>query len=159
MDGFVFADVNIVRIFPDGQIGAVGQIREVFVLRGGDANHIPEFLGFLKSFLAPGTGDNVVGDAVFHQIHGQHGKLQGSTALNEQNLVIVGNVHQLPQIRFRFVIDGLENLGAVGHFHHGHTGAAVIEHFIPDFLQNGDGHGGRAGGEIVAAIVHWHYLH
>jgi hypothetical protein len=42
----------------------------------------------------------------------------------------------------------------VGHFHDGHTAAPVIEHFVPDLFQNRNGHGGGAGGEIIAAVIH-----
>ncbi|MPN58872.1 hypothetical protein SDC9_206588 [bioreactor metagenome] len=62
--------------------------------------------------------------------------MQGCAALNKKHLVIIGNAHQLAQIRLSLIDDGLENLGAVAHFHNTHTGAMIIKHFGGDFFED-----------------------
>ena len=157
MNGLVFTDVYIVSIVPDGQMVAVGNIGVVAVLGGSNALHIAEFLCLGEGFFAPCSGDDVVGNTVFHQVHGNHRKLQGGTALNEQNLVVFRNVHQFPQIGNSIVKYLLIHFGAVGHLHNGHTGATVVQHFIPDLFQYRYGHGGRTCGEVIRAIIHDKY--
>ena len=81
VDGVVFADVNIVRILADGQIGTVGNVGKGLV---GGRRHgvcLAVLLRFLPCFLCPLAGDDIVGDPVFHQVHGNHGELLGSAAL------------------------------------------------------------------------------
>ena len=154
VNGFVFADVNIVCVFPDGKVAAIGQVGVVAILGTGDALNITVFLGFLESLIRPCAGDDVVSHAILHQIHGDHGKLQCCATLDEQNLIVVGDVHQLAQISFSVVVNFLEDLRAVGHFHDAHTAATVVHHFITNFFENGNGHSGGAGREIIATIVH-----
>ena len=58
--------------------------------------------GLLIGLVGPLAGDDKVGLAAFgHQVHGDHGKLGGSAALQKQYLVIVRDVHDLPQKRLR----------------------------------------------------------
>ena len=77
----------------------------------------------------------------------------GGAALDEQNLVVVGNAHQLAQIGLGLVDDLLEHLGAVAHLHDAHTAAAVVHHLVADLLQHRLRHHGGAGGEIESTTV------
>ena len=49
---------------------------------------------------------------------------------------VVGNVEQLTQIGHGFVPDLGEVLAAMAHFHHGHTGATPVQHFVSGLLQH-----------------------
>jgi hypothetical protein len=41
----------------------------------------------------------------------------------------------------------------VAHLHHAHAGALVVEHLIPDLLQDGLRHHCRASGKVINAVV------
>ena len=149
VDGIVLADVDIVRVLADGKIGAVGDVGEGLVRGGSHSVGLTEELGLLPGFLRPLAGDDVVRHLVLHEVHGNHGKLLGRAALHEQHLVIVGNAHQGAQVSLGLVNDGLVGLGAVAHFHDGHTGSPVIQHFIGGFPENLLRQHRRAGGKII----------
>ena len=153
VDGLVLADVDIVGILGDVQIGAVGDIGEVLVGGGGNHLHLAILLGLGNGLLGPCAGLHIAGLAVLHQVHGHHGKLQGAAALDEQDLVVIGDVHQLAQVGLGLVGDLLEHLGAVAHFHDAHAAAAVVHHLVADLLQNRLRHHGRTCGEIESTTV------
>ena len=153
VDGLVFADINVVCIIGNIQIGAVGNVAEILVGGGGDHLYLTVALGFGNGLFAPGAGFHIAGHAIFHQIHGNHGKLHRAAALNEKNFIVFGNVHQRPQIGLGFCQNILKHLGAVAHLHDAHTAAVVIQHLGGDLLQNRLRHHGRAGRKIVNAIV------
>ena len=52
------------------------------------------------------------------QVHGHRGELQAVAALQEQNVVVLGNAHKVAQVGFGSVDDALEGGGAMAHFHH-----------------------------------------
>ena len=60
INGVVFADVNIVRIIINGQIGAVRDIGESLILRRGNLYSLAVLLCLLISLLCPLTSDNIV---------------------------------------------------------------------------------------------------
>ncbi len=153
MDGLVFADVHIVRILRNVQITAVGDVAEITVLAGGNHVDFAVLFGFGNGFLGPSASLHVAGHAVLHQVHGDHGELEGCAALDEQDPVVVGDVHQVPQVLLSLVDDLLVDRGAVAHFHDAHTGAPVVHHLVPDLLQDRLGHGGRAGRKVIRTVV------
>ena len=160
VNGLVFADIQVVCILRNVQVGAVGNVREVLVGGGGHDFNLAVLFCLGDGLFGPGAGFHVAPEAVFHQVHGHHGKLNGAAALDEKNLVVVGNAHQLPQVRFRLVPDLLEDLGPVAHLHDAHAALAVVHHLGGDLLQHGLRHHGGAGGEIVgAAVFHSAFLH
>ena len=136
VNGVVFTDVDIVRVLVDGQVGAVGDIGEGLVGGGGHRVGGAVHFGLLPCLFRPLAGDDVIGNPVFHQVHRHHGELLACAALHEQDLVIVGDSHEGAQISLRPIDDGLIGLGAVAHFHDGHAGSPVIQHFSGGFLQN-----------------------
>ena len=154
VDGLIFADVDVIGFRVHGQVGAVGDVREVLVLAGSQHIDFAELLGFLIGLFRPAAGDDVIGHAVFQQIHGNHGELQGGAALDKEDMIIVGNAHQVPQVLLGLVHNGLEHLGAMAHFHDAHAAAAVVEHLVADLFEHRLRHGGRTGGEVVNTIVH-----
>ena len=152
IDGIVLADIHIVTVFSDWQIGAVGNISKVLVGRRGHCVGLAEKLGFLPGFLGKLTGDDVIRHPIAHQVHRHHGKLLAGAALHEQDLVIVRNAHQCPQVRLGFIDDLLVGLGPVAHLHYGHTGAPVVQHFSGGLLQNRLRQNRGTGGKIIDTI-------
>ena len=136
INGVVFADVNIVRIIINGQIGAVRDIGESLILRRGNLYSLAVLLCLLISLLCPLTSDNIVCHAVLHQIHGNSCKLLRGTALEEQYLIVIGDTHEVTQILFSGLDDLIEGSTAVAHFHHRHTCSLIIQHFISGLTQN-----------------------
>ena len=67
--------------------------------------------------LGPLAGDNVISHALLHQVHGDHGKLLMGAALQEQNLIVIRDIQQIPQICLGLVENVLVSLGAVAHLH------------------------------------------
>ena len=156
VDGLVLADVDVVGAFRDIQVRAVGNVGEVLVGGGGDDLHLTVFFRLGDSLFGPGTGLHIAGHAVFHQVHGHHGEFQRAAALKEQDLVIVRDAHEGPEVRLRLVPDLLERLGAVTHLHDAHAAAPVVQHLGGDLLQHLLRHHGGAGGEIISTPVFHH---
>ena len=73
--------------------------------------HRVVFLRLLDGLLGPGAGLDVAGDAVLHQVHGDHGELDVPAALDEEYFVVVRDAHELAQVRLRLGQNVLENLG------------------------------------------------
>ena len=136
VDGLILADVDIVCVLGNVQVRAVGDIGEILVSRGGDDLHLAVLLRLLDGLFRPGAGLHIARNAVFHQVHGDHGELDGAAALDKQHLVVVRDAHQLPQVRLRLVPNLLERLGPVTHLHHAHPAAAVVHHLGRNLLQN-----------------------
>ena len=131
----------------------------VLVLGGSGDDDLAVLLGLGNGLLGPCAGFDVDGLAVLHQIPRHSRELQRSAALNEQDLVVVGNAHQVAQVSLGLVDDLLENLGAVAHLHDAHAAAAVVHHLVADLLQNGLRHHGGAGGEVECTVIlHLHFL-
>ena len=126
----VFTDIYIVRTRRNGQVGAIGDIGEGFVLGGGENIHLAENPGFLSRFFRPHAREYVIRFPVFHQIHRHHRKLRVSAALQKQNFILLGNIRKRAKFCFRFRDDFSEILASVTHFHHGHSRAAIVEHFL-----------------------------
>ncbi len=153
VDRFVLADVDIVRVVVDRQIGAVRNVAVVLIFAGRDDVDLAVLLGFRRGLLGPVAGNDVVEHAVLAEVQRDHGELKRCAALNEQDLVVVRNAHQRAEIRLRLVNDLLEHLAAVGHFHDAHAAAVIVQHLVPDLFQHLNGHRGGTCGEIVNAIV------
>ena len=153
VDGLIFADVDVVGILGDIQIGAVGNVSVVLVLAGSGDDDLADLLGFRDGLLGPCAGLDVNGLAVLHEVHGDHGELQRRAALNKQDLIVVGDAHEVAQILLGLVDDLLENRGTVAHFHDAHAAAAVVHHLVADLLQNGLRHHCGTGGEIECTTI------
>ena len=83
VDGLILADVDVVRVLGDVQVGAVGDIAEVAVLGTGGDDYLAVLLRLGNGLLGPGAGLDIHGLAVSHQIPGDGGKLEGCAALQE----------------------------------------------------------------------------
>ena len=108
VDGIVHTDIYVISVIIDGQIGTIRNIRKCLIFRRSNLYSLAVFGSLLISFLCPLTGNDVVSNFIFHQIHGNHGKLQGCAALKEQYFIIIRNMHQIAQICFRFFDDIVE---------------------------------------------------
>ena len=149
VDGVVFADVDIVRVLVNGQVGAVGDIGEGLVGGGGHSVGGAVHFGLLPGLFRPLAGDDVIGDFCFHQVHRHHGKLLAGAALHEQDFIVVGDSHEGAKVSLCLVDDGLIGFGAVAHFHDGHAGSPVVQHFGGGFLQNAFRQNRGACGKII----------
>ena len=149
IDGLVVADVDVVGIFANLKLVDIGNVSEVLVLRGSSDTDVTVLGGFLACLLAPGAGKNIVSLALLKQVHGNGGELRPSATLQEENLVIVGNAHQIAQVGLSLIENLLECLGAMGHLHNGHARAAVIQHLSCGLLKHADGKRGGTGGKVV----------
>ena len=153
VDRLVLADVDVVGVLGDVQIGAIGDVAVILILGGGSHDDLAVLLGLGNGLLGPRARLDIHGLAVLHQVPCHGGELQGRAALDEQHLVVVGDVHQLAQVGLGLVHDLLEHLGAVAHLHDAHTAAAVVHHLVADLLQHRLRHHGGAGGEIESTTV------
>ena len=135
VNGVVGAIVKISRIGPHRQ--CIGNIAVVCVLGRTCHRRITVALS-----LFPRGGGKVAGEGIIclsgqtHQVQRDGGKLGGCTALQEQNLVVLRNLHNRTKFRLGFVKNLGVNFGTVAHFHNGHATAAVIEHFLCGTFQN-----------------------
>ena len=153
VDGLIFADVDVIGVVRDVQIGAVGEIGEVLIGGGGNDLDFTVSLGFGNGLFAPSAGLHIAGHAIFHQVHGNHGKLHRTAALNKEHLIVIRNVHQRPQIGFCLRQNFLKHRGAVAHLHDAHATAVIVQHFGGDLLQNGLRHHSRSGGKIINTVI------
>ena len=108
VDGLVFADVNVIGVLTELKLIHVGDVGEVAIFTRSHTASITEQLSFLERLLRPRTRNDVIGLAVQHQVHGDGGKLLSCTTLQEQYLVVVGDVHKVAKIGFGFLDDALE---------------------------------------------------
>ena len=77
---------------------------------------------FFRGFFRPLTCHHIVSLVVFvHQIQRNHGKLCGAAALKEQDFVIVGNVHQIPQVCLSLFQNAFKHFRSMAHLHYGHA--------------------------------------
>ena len=149
VDGLVHADVEVVRI--GTELGGVDfrDTGEVLVRAGCDDLDIAVAGRLCGRLLGPDAGDDVVRfAAAVHEVQGDGGELSGRTALQEQDFVVVRDVHEGAKVRFRLVDDRLILFAAVGHLHDGFAGALVVEELIGSFVEDGFREHGRARGEV-----------
>ena len=149
VNGIVLADIDVITLFTDGQIGTIRDIGKVLVRGGGKRIGLTKELGLLPGFLGELAGDDVVRNAVAHQVHGHHGKLLAGAALQKEHLVVFRDAHQGAQILLCLVNNLLIGLGTMAHFHNGHAGSLVIQHFCGSFPQNLFRQDRRSRGKII----------
>ena len=150
VDGVVHADVEIVRIGGEGGRIQLRDVRERLVLGAGHLVCVTVTSGLFERLGRPLTGDDKIRfSAPVHQVERHHGELRGRTALQEQNFVVVRDVHDLAQQRLTFLDDRIVDLGTVRHLHDRLSAAFVIQHFVSGDFQHAFRQHGRTGGEVV----------
>ena len=135
-DGVVLADVDVAGILVVGDGVHIRDVGEVFVLAGGHDVGLAELGGFLGGQVGEVAGDDVVRLAGGHKVQRHHGKLLGRTALEEADLVVVGDVHHTAQRGLGLGDDGIEPLAAVAHLHHALAAVAILEQLCLSLLEH-----------------------
>ena len=148
-DGVVLADVDVagVLIVVDGV--HIRDVGKVLVLAGSNDVHLAELGGFLGGEVREVAGDEVIGLAGGHEVQRHHGELLGGTALEEANLVVVGDVHHPAQGGLGVLDDGIEPLAAVAHLHHALTAVAILEQLCLCLLEHLLGQHAGACAEVI----------
>ena len=154
VDGVVGADAEVCPILVD--LPVLDALDLVVVDGGAVEDHL---LGqsldvqLLDGLVGPDAGVGVAdGLAGNLQVHGHHGELEGGTALEEEHLVVLGNVQQLPEIRLRRLDDLVEGRRTVGLLDDAVATATVVGKFGLG-LQN-DGTGKRSGTCVEVKHLH-----
>ena len=81
---------------------------------------------FCHSLFGPDAGVDISGVFFSVEISSCHQKLSAAAALDEHNLVIFGDFHQLAQQLFCFCVQGSVFVAAVAHFNDAHAGVFVV---------------------------------
>ena len=150
-DGIVGGDVEVVGLRVE--VGGVPRrdAGVVLLARGRHAAHGAVFARLGHCAVGEVSAVDVIG-AARKQVQRNRGELSRRAALQKQHGVVVRHAHQFAHERLGFIEDFQIHLGTVAHFHHGHAGAAIAQHFPCRGLERLCGHGGGAGGEIVYAV-------
>ncbi len=151
-DGFVGGHVDIGGAFGVVQGGIVRHVGGDFLGGVGDDIDGADFLGFLDGLAGPGTGVDIVGHLTCaEKVHGDHGKLEAGTALEEEDLVVIGQAEKLAHVGDGFGVDGVVGFAAVAMLHDGHARAVEIGQFLLGNLENLEGEGGGTCVEVVCS--------
>ena len=154
LDGVVGAVIEVVGLGVQLQLILAGDVDVLLVLGGSGDVHGAVLLGFLHGLVGEVAGNGVISLAgAGQQVQGDHAELHGGAALEEEDLIALGDVHQLAELGLGIVEDLLEHLGAVAHLHNGHAGAIVVGDFRAGALEDLQRKHGGTCGEIENAIV------
>ena len=148
-DGVVLADVDVACILVVVDSVHVRDVGEVLILAGRDDLGLAELCGFLCGQIGEVAGDDVVGLAGGHEVQRHHGELLGRAALEEADLIMIGNVHHPAQGGFGVGDDGVEPLAAVAHLHHALAAVAVFEQLCLSLLEHLFGQHAGTCAEII----------
>ena len=155
IDGVICAVIKVACLRIQLQFTLGGNIGVVPVGRGGGQIDLAVLLSFFVSDVGKVAGHRIVRFACLaDQVHGDGGELGGSAALEEQDLIILRNIHQTAEPLLGLVKNVLEYLGAMTHLHDGHPTAVVIGDLGTCFLQHLQRKHGRACGKIINTISH-----
>ena len=154
LDGVVGAIIEVGGLGVQLQLILAGDVDVLSVLGGGGDVDGAVLLGLLHGLVCEVTGDGVVGLAgLGHKVQGDHAELHGSAALEEEDLVALGDVHELAEFCLGLVEDLLENLGAMAHLHDGHAGTLIVGDLSAGALEDLQRKHGGACGEVEYAII------
>ena len=106
------------------------------------------FLRFPGGDTGKTPGDGVVRRAAGEQVHGDGGKLQRGAALQQQDLMAVGDLQQFSEGGLGGVEDLLKGGGAMAHLHDGHAAAPIVQHLAGCALQHALRQDGGSRGEV-----------
>ena len=144
--------MNVVGIRTEGFAGGCRNLCEVVVLGGSNRLRVAVLLRFLIGLGGELTGQNVIRLAGLHQVQRNCRELRRRAALQEKYLVVVRNVHDGAEIRFRLLDDCFIRGRSVAHFHNGHACITVTNEFGCGFFQYGKREHRRTCGEIVNSV-------
>ena len=98
----------------------------VFVGAGSSLINLAVEFSFRHGLLGPDAGVDISGVFFSVEVSSCHQKLGAATALDEHNLVVLGDFHQLAQQLFCFCVQGSVFVAAMAHFNDAHAGVFVV---------------------------------
>ena len=104
-DRVVGADIEVIRLRIEVKLLLLRNPSEVIRLRGCSDMDLAVLLCFLIGTACEIAGDRVVRLAGDHQVERDCGELHGCTALHEQDLIVVWNIHNAAECILRTVDD------------------------------------------------------
>ena len=136
-DRLVRADVAVGRAGRPLVLGCVGLAGgDILLAVGGDV-HLADLLGLLDGLAAPSAALDIVGNLILaEEVHRDHRELHGRTALDEAHGPVVVKATKLLERGDRLLMDGIVFLAAMGHLHHGHSTALVVNQLLLGFLKD-----------------------
>jgi hypothetical protein len=149
----VRAQVHVSGIIGKLPLALLRRMRETGLgaARGGDVRRAV-LERFLLRLLRPRTRDDEVRARLrAEQVQRHDGVFADAAALQKEDLVARGNLHQFTQIEQRFAVDLHEFRPAMAHFHHAHAAAVPVEHFVGGLAEHLFRQGCRSGGEVEDA--------
>ena len=120
----------VIKVFRVRRKGKLVLLRDAVVPGGrgvGSDAHRAVLLRLLGRAGGKAPRDGVVGRARGEQVHPDRGELQRRAALQQQDLVALGHVQELPERGLGRVEDLPEGGGTVAHLHDGHARAAIVQ--------------------------------
>ena len=116
---------------------------------------VAELLGIADGLLRPRAGHQVVGRLILRQeVHRDHEELRRRPAGQEQDVVVVGDLREVPAIGDRLQQNGRKRLAAMRVLHHADPRLAQGPDVFLALLEDLFRHDGRTGGEVENAIGH-----
>ena len=111
VDGVVGAVIEVGRLGVQLQLVLGGDVGVVLVLAGGGQGDLAVFLGLLVGQVGEVSGDGVVGlPRLADEVEGDGGELGGGAALEEEDLVALGDLQQAAELGLGVVKDLLKHL-------------------------------------------------
>ena len=136
-NGVVLTDVEVVDIVSYFEV--FGDVGEFFILGRTCDCDISVFDSFFVSLFSKVTGNYIIGFAATRQkVERNSFELCRTAALNENNAVIFGDIHQFSEEGDALVVDSFVVFASVAHFAHAHTAAVVVKQVSLSFLKNFD---------------------
>ena len=151
MNGFVAAQVHVLRILAQRPAGGIGHAGEVGCSAAGSQAVAGVLARFFVRFLAPAACHHKIDRTALGQVQRHDGVLGQATTLHEQDVKVTGHGQQFAQIGFCGFVDADELFAAMAHLHHAHARAAPVEHFIGSLVQDFFGDCGGASRKIERA--------
>ena len=145
--------MDIVRVGTEVVSRQARDIGVVLILGGGDDLDVAVLCSLLGCLLGELTGNNVVSLAgAGEQVICYRGKLCGGSALEEEDLIVIGNAHDLAEISLSGLNYFLVVRRSMTHLHYGHTGVAVANKLGCGTLENRKRKHRRSCGKIVDSV-------
>ena len=145
VDRVVEADVDVGRVFSEAVARGLRDIREVIRLACCRLDDVAVLLRFFVRLAGELSGDYVVGFAAYGQkVERNRRELRGRAALQKQDFVVVGNIHDLAEVRFGLFDDCVVIRRSVAHLHDRHSRGPVANQILRSFFENGHWQHGRA---------------
>ena len=145
--------MDIICVGTDVFTGDLRNISEVLILGGGDGLDVAVLLCFVECLLGELTGNDVISLAGAVQKVQRNGcELGGSAALQEEDLVVVRDVHQGAELCLCISDNCFINRRSMAHLHNGHAGIPIADQLGGSLFKNGNGQHGGACRKIKYSV-------